>query len=68
MNEKQFSQHALEMSEIRVVLHLEQVLAKRYIEPADILTKLRQKLKAIDAHLKVVNKANLKSDMRWVVS
>jgi hypothetical protein len=56
------------MSEIRVVLHLEQVLAKRYIEPADILTKLKQKLKAIDAHLKVVNKDNLKSDMRWVVS
>ena len=68
VNEKQFSQHALEMSEIRVVLHLEQVLAKRYIEPADILTKLKQKLKAIDAHLKVVNKDNLKSDMRWVVS
>lgn len=68
VNEKQFSQHALEMSEIRVVLHLEQVLAKRYIEPADILTKLKQKLKAIDVHLKVVNKDNLKSDMRWVVS
>lgn len=66
-NEKQFSQHALEMSEIRVVLHLEQVLAKRYIEPADILTKLKQKLKAIDAHLKVVNQKSLKSDMRWVV-
>ena len=50
------------------MLQLEQVFAKRYIEPADILTKLKQKLKAIDAHLKVVNKDNLKSDMRWVVS
>lgn len=56
------------MSKINVVLHVEQINRVWAIDPADLKIKLQQKLKAIDAHLKIVNKDSLKSDMRWVVS
>ena len=56
------------MPKINVVLHMEQTRCRWSIDPADLKIKLQQKLKAIDAHLKVVNKDSLKSDMHWVVS
>lgn len=66
--EKQISKAALDMPKINVVLHMEQIKRVWMIDPADLKIKLQQKLKAIDAHLKIVNKDSLKSDMRWVVS
>ena len=66
--EKEISKAALNMPKINVVLHMEQIKRVWAIDPADLKIKLQQKLKAIDAHLKIVNKDSLKSDMRWVVS
>ena len=66
--EKQISKAALNMSKINVVLHVEQINRVWAIDLADLKMKLKQKLKAIDSHLKIVNKDSLKSDMRWVVS
>jgi len=70
--EKQFARRALKTTKWQVVLHLEQPqkqskLFPRAINPADVLQKLKQKLKAIDAHPKVVDQDSLTSDMRWTV-
>ena len=65
--EKQISQAALNMPKINVVLHIEQTHCRWSIDPADLKIKLKQKLKAVDAHPKVVSKDRLTSDMRWVV-
>lgn len=60
---------ALQAKNIKVVLHMEQHKIKnRYIDPADILQKLKQKLKSIDTHPYVVHKDNLKNNMHWQVS
>ena len=57
--------NALKTNKINVVLHMEQ--NKHFIDPADILSKLKQQIKAVDSHPKVVNQANLKTSMRWKV-
>lgn len=60
---------ALKTQRVKVVLHMEQHhIRNRYIEPADVLQKLKQMLKGIDAHPYVVNKNNLKNNMHWQVS
>lgn len=63
--ERAFSKAALRMDQIRVVLHMEQ--NHRFIDPADVLTKLKQQIKAVDTHPVVVHQANLKANMRWNV-
>lgn len=70
--EKKFARRALKTRKWRVVLHLEQPkkhskLFPRAIDPAAVLQKLKQKVKAIDAHPKVVDRDSLTSDMRWTV-
>lgn len=57
--EKTFARNVLCAKNLRVVLHLEQPvrssrLTPRAIDPANVSQKLRSKLKAIDAHPKVV--------------
>jgi hypothetical protein len=66
------SNHVAEARKLRVVLHLEQPanhskLFPRAIDPADVQMKLRQQLKPVDAHPKVVEIANLQG-VPWVVS
>lgn len=65
--EKRISEAALNMSKINIVLHMEQTRCRWSIDPADLKIKLKQKLKAVDAHPKIVSKDRLKIDMRWVV-
>lgn len=62
-NEKDFSNKALKTRQLRVILHLEQ--KHNYIDPADILTKLKQQVKAIDAHPKVISKNKASATIPW---
>ena|SRR5690554_218855 len=67
--EREFSEAALTTGSIRVVLHMEQVNRNhRFIDPANVLTKLKQQIKAVDAHPVVVSQASLKTNMRWIVT
>ena len=67
--EKKLAKQALKTKSFRVVLHMEQHQRRlKFIDPADVLLKLKQKLKAVDAHPCVVHQGNLKSAMRWTVS
>ena len=71
-SEKQFARNALKAKKLRVVLHLEQPqkhsrLFPRAIDPVAVLQKMKQKLKAIDAHPKVVDQHNLTPDINWTV-
>lgn len=70
--EKRVAKRALGTNKLRVVLHLEQPqkhsrLFPRAINPVDVVQKLKQKLKAIDAHPTVVDQNSLKEDMKWTV-
>lgn len=71
-SEKEFAKLALQIKEIRIVLHLEQVekhskLHKSAIDPAIIKEKLRKKFRAIDPHPLVVDMENMQS-LKWQVS
>ncbi len=71
-DEKQFARSALKTKKLRIVLHLEQPLKHsrlfpRVINPVAVQQKIKQKLKAIDAHPKVVDQHNMTSDMNWTV-
>ncbi|MCP5163050.1 MAG: hypothetical protein H6999_05145 [Hahellaceae bacterium] len=71
-DEKQFARNALRKNTLRVVLHLEQPkkhsrLFPNAIEPANVLLKLRQWLKVVDAHPVVVDQNTLRPDMNWTV-
>lgn len=67
-DEKRLANAALKVKNIKVVLHMEQPTAKnKFVDPADVLQKMKQLLKAIDAHPRVVNKEGLKTDMSWTV-
>jgi len=72
LSEKQFAQIANQKSKIRVVLHLEQPekpskLFPRIFDEANIETKLKSKIKAIDPHPIVMNKSSNKTFVRWRV-
>ena len=70
--EKQFAGKAVGTDHIRIVLHLEQPekhskLFPVAIDPADMLLKLKQRLKAIDPHPKLVDCRTLTTDIVWIV-
>ncbi|WP_293633086.1 hypothetical protein [Shewanella sp. CG12_big_fil_rev_8_21_14_0_65_47_15] len=70
--EKRVAKRALGTNKLRVVLHLEQPqkhsrLFPRAINPVDVIQKLKQKLKSIDAHPIVVDQFSLKPEMKWTV-
>jgi hypothetical protein len=67
-DEKTFAKAALKSKKIRVVLHLEQPKNQRRIDPADVLSKLKKRLKALDTHPCVVDQFSLKENMKWKVS
>jgi hypothetical protein len=63
--EKNFAASVLVCHSLKVVLHIEQ---KRHaIDPADIMQKLRGKLRAIDAHPKIVSMAQMQN-LAWTVA
>lgn len=69
MQEKSFAKKALKAKAIKVVLHMEQNQQRlKFIEPADVLQKLKQQLKAVDAHPCIVKRNGLKMSMNWQVS
>ena len=69
--EKAFAAGATAAVGLKVVLHLEQPakhsrLRPRAIDPSSVQLKLRQRLKAIDAHPEVHERGGLR--LRWTVS
>ena len=69
--EREFAREILRATRLKVVFHLEQParpsrLHPRAFNPADIQQKLRKRLKAIDAHPLVVEKAEMRS-LAWSV-
>ena len=70
--EKDFAKKAIRARSIRVVLHLEQPrnpskLFPSVIAPANAMLKLKQQLRGVDAHPKVVSQHSLQPDMNWTV-
>lgn len=71
-NEKQFAKTVLKAKKLRVILHLEQPqkpskLFPKVVDPAHIKDRLKQLLKAIDAHPQVIDKSCLKPKVCWQV-
>ena len=63
--DKTFATSVLACRSLKVVLHIEQ---KRHaIDPADIMQKLKGKLRAIDAHPKIVSMAKMQK-LAWTVA
>ena len=70
--ERHVARQAVGRSRLRVVLHLEQPrhpsrLFPRAVDPDDVLLKLKQRLKAVDAHPRVVDQSTLDAQMPWAV-
>lgn len=71
--EKRLAGQALRRSRCRVVLHLEQPskpsrLFPVAVKPDSLQLKLKQVLKAVDAHPKVVDQHSPVADMPWTVT
>lgn len=66
-NEQALAASILDCQNFRVIAHLELPQAHRpVIDPADIKQKLRQRLAAVDRHVKVVSIANMQN-LAWAV-
>ncbi|MYD86787.1 MAG: hypothetical protein F4018_01875 [Acidobacteria bacterium] len=71
-DEQHVSDRALSTPAIGVVLHLEQParhskLFPRVADPADLTQRLKQLLKPVDPHPRVVDRLSLHPSMRWTV-
>jgi hypothetical protein len=71
--EKQFAQIANQKTRIRIVLHLEQSQKSSKIFPkvfdeANLQSKLKSKIKAIDPHPIVMDKYSYKPSINWEIS
>ena len=72
-DEKRLAGLALKRKRLRIVLHLEQPsqpsrLFPNRVELSKLEMKLKQKVRAIDAHPKVVDQHSLRADMNWQVA
>lgn len=69
-NERQLARQALRTATFRVVLHIEiPARFKLYLDEASLVTKLKQQIKAIDAHPKVVSQnTTLRANLGWTVT
>ena len=72
-DECRISDRALSTPNMGVVLHLEQPatpskLFPRVADPASLTQKLKQLLKPVDAHPRVVDRLSLHPSMRWTVT
>ncbi|ATJ83383.1 hypothetical protein ACFPTY_10205 [Halomonas beimenensis] len=70
--ERHMARQAVGRSRLRVVLHLEQPrnpsrLFPRAVDPDDVRLKLKQRLKAVDPHPKVVDQFALGAEVPWTV-
>ncbi len=70
--EKVLANAAKHSNSIGVVLHLEQPqkpskLFPHVVDISNLETKLKQKLKSIDPHPRVINKSRVRQDMNWRV-
>ncbi|MCY4638512.1 MAG: hypothetical protein OXG04_29100 [Acidobacteria bacterium] len=70
--EQRIAERALSTQSLGVVLHLEQPatpsrLRPRVADPADLTQKLKQLLKPVDPHPRVVDRHSLHPSMRWTV-
>lgn len=71
-DERRFAAKVLKKNTLRVVLHIEQPekhskLFPRIVSPASLVMKLKQLLKAVDAHPLVVDQHSLTPAMGWSV-
>lgn len=71
--ERRLASQALQGRRFNVVLHLEQPekqskLFPRAVDPANVKIKLKQTLRAVDCHPKIVNQNNLTANMGWTVT
>ena len=71
--ERRIARQALRCPRLRVVLHLEQPrnlskLFSRAVDPDDLRLKLKQRLKAVDSHPKVVDQFTLGVEVPWTVA
>lgn len=71
--ERQIAHRALSRASIGVVLHLEQRavpsrLFPRVADRADLTQRLKQLLKPVDPHPRVVDRLSLHPSMRWTVT
>jgi hypothetical protein len=65
--ERALATSVLECNDFKVIAHLELPQAhKPVVDPADIKQKLRQRLAAVDPHVKVVSMANMRG-LAWSV-
>jgi len=72
LDERRFAEKAVKSKRLRVVLHIEQPqrpskLRPQVVNPTDLVMKMKQLLRAVDAHPLVVSQHNLKPYMRWHV-
>lgn len=72
LDEKTLAEEMFQCPEIKVVLHLEQpnknsLLFPRVFDPANIQKKLKQLLKSVDPHPKVVERQNMQN-LPWIVT
>lgn len=71
--EQQLAREALKTKCFHVVLHLEQPakhskLFPRAVDPANLKVKLKQTLRAVDAHPRIVNRHTIPANMCWTVT
>ena len=72
-NEKRIAKQALRTRSIKIVLHIEQPskhskLFRQAIDPSKLEMKLKQALRAVDAHPIVVDMNSLTNKMNWKVT
>lgn len=65
-DEKNFAKEVLKCKKINIIFHIEQ--SSLIYNLSDLQDKLRQLLKAIDPHVKVMNKTHSCSNIPWSVS
>ena len=71
-DERSLARQVLKRRRWRVALHLEQPLVRSRLRPqpfniADVISKLRSRLKPIDAHPVVLDRHTLRADIPWTV-
>jgi identified by metaGeneAnnotator len=66
--EKNFAKEVLTRSTINIILHIEQPNNSPYYNLSDLKDKLRQLLKAIDPHVKVMNRTHSFPNIPWSVT
>ena len=71
--ERRLAALALRRNKLKVVLHIEQPqkdskLFSRIVDPSNLKLKLKQKVRAVDAHPAVVDMRSLNTQMPWKVT